>query len=154
MSTTTDRPSLQAANEARREADAERGRALAELSVGASHVADILRRAYLPEDRALRRIPLVRLLSGQEGTSKRQARAVIRQTLSLLEDRDRTEPQVDRITVMWVIDARAGGRRIRALADALDPKEQGPWKGFPYAVPSSRASNAGNKQSDRSGGTN
>lgn len=40
---------------------------------------------------------------------------------------------------MWLIDARAKGRRIRSLADALDTKDTAPWPGFPYSVPSTKA---------------
>lgn len=132
------RPSLSVANTARLEANAERGRALADLRVGKSDVADILRRACLPEGKALRRITLVRLLSGQEEWTKRQARASLRFVLAILGDRHTSDCDVDQLTIMWLIDARAGGRRARALADVLDPKELPPWTGFPFAVPSSR----------------
>lgn len=132
------RPPLEVANSARAEALAARGAALAELRSGASDVTGILRRACLPEGKALRRITLVRLLSGQDGWTKRQARTTIRSTLAILGARQSSDSDVDQLTIMWLIDARAGGRRARALADALDPKELPPWTGFPYAVPSSR----------------
>ncbi len=132
------RPSLETANTARAEANAQRGRALAELRAGTSGVADILRRACLPEGKALRRITLVRLLSGQDGWTKRQARTVLRNVLVILGERADADSDVDHLTIMWLIDARAGGRRARSLADVLDPKELAPWVGFPYAVPGSR----------------
>lgn len=132
------RPSLQVANTARAEANAERGRALASLRAGTSDVTGILRRACLPEGKALRRIPLVRLLSGQDGWTKRRARATVRSVLTVLQDRSTGYDAVDQLTIMWLIDARTGGRRMRALADALDPKEMPPWMGFPYAVQNSR----------------
>lgn len=132
-------PDLATANAAKAAAEDARGRALADLETRASEVADIVRGSCFPEGAALRRIPLVRLLSGRPGTSKRHARAVVRQTLAVLGERNRTDRQVDALTIMWVIDARSGGRRIRALADALDPKEQAPWQGFPYAVRAARA---------------
>lgn len=132
------RPSLAVANSARAEAIAERGRALAELRSGASDVTGILRRACLPEGKALRRITLVRLLSGQDGWTKRQARATVRSALGILGDPRPDESVVDQLTIMWLIDARAGGRRARAFADALDPKVLPPWPGFPFAVPGTR----------------
>lgn len=132
-------PSLAAANTARAEANAQRGRALADLRSGASDVPGILRSACLPEGAALRRITLVRLLSGQEGWSKRQARSTVRSILDALGYRNTAdERRIDQLTIMWLIDARAGGRRVRAFADALDPKENPPWRGFPFAVPGSR----------------
>lgn len=128
------RPPLTVANTAKAHAEAERSHALAKLRAGVSRVPDILRDACLPEGRALRRIPLVRLLSGAEGTSKRHARSTIRSTVRTLNGFLAQVPEIDRLTVMWVIDARAGGRRARAFADALDPKTTPPWPGFPYAV--------------------
>ena len=35
------------------------------------------------------------------------------------------------LTVGWVLDPRAGGRRYLALVDALRPREA-PWPGFPW----------------------
>ncbi|KQW45934.1 hypothetical protein ASC77_18635 [Nocardioides sp. Root1257] len=36
------------------------------------------------------------------------------------------------LTVGWVIDPRAGGRRHYALGDALRDRDQAPWPGFPW----------------------
>jgi hypothetical protein len=129
------RPSLATANIARAEANAERAAVLAQLAIGNTTVSEIIARACLPDGKALLRLPLARMLASQSGWTKRKARTVVRSTLFVLGKREGTNEEVDRLTLMWLVDARAGGRRVRAFADALDPKSSPPWPGFPYAAP-------------------
>lgn len=130
--TTMARPSLSVANAARRAANEQRAVALASVATGMSSVADIFTEACLPSGKALLRIPLVRLLSAQDGVSKNKARQVIRKTHELLE-LDYDDAQEGRITVMWLLDARAAGKRMLAFADAVHQDTTAPWYGFPYA---------------------
>lgn len=128
-------PSLAGANLARRAANDQRARAIAAVATGRTTPAGILRASCLPDSKAYLRIPLVRLLAAQEGVSRRRARQTVATVLDVLDMPHPGDKAIDALTVMWVLDSRAAGRRIRALADVLDQdKHSAPWRGFPYAV--------------------
>lgn len=118
------------ANTAKREAARTRGAWLISLGVeGNKTIPDLVRQATTEEGRPLRRITLRQLLLTQEGWGRARADRVLSHTTSLLGH----EP-TSRLTVAWLIDARAGRRRVHALADALTERDV-PWIGFPYAPP-------------------
>lgn len=119
--------SLALANTAKRAAEYTRSDWLVSLSTGFTSIPDLIRRATTEEGRPLRRITLRQLLETQDGWGRARATRVLSRTTSLLGH----EP-TSRLTVAWLIDARAGGRRVHALADALAERDV-PWIGFPYA---------------------
>lgn len=122
--------SLALANVAKREAARTRSEWLISLGVeGLTTIPDLLRQATTEEGRPLRRITLRQLLLTQEGWGRARADRVLAHTTSLLG----YEP-TSRLTVAWLIDARAGRRRVQALADALTERVV-PWIGFPFAPP-------------------
>lgn len=122
--------SLALANTAKREAARTRAAWLVSLGVeGNKTIPDLVRQATTEEGRPLRRITLRQLLLTQEGWGRARADRVLSLTTSLLGH----EP-TSRLTVAWLIDARAGRRRVRALVDALTERDV-PWIGFPYAPP-------------------
>ena len=90
---------------------------------------DVVDAAHEPAAQALRKIRLDHLFVAAQGTSTREWRLIRKRTLGVLcldvPDRD--------LTIGWVIDPRAGGRRLHALKDALRPRLQMPWRGFPWA---------------------
>jgi hypothetical protein len=96
------------------------------LSTGLNSISDLITAATSEDDRALRRLSLRQVLLHQKGWGRARTERVLSDLLSSLG----LEP-TRRLTVAWLIDARAGGRRVRALADAY-PGVQ-PWIGFPYA---------------------
>ncbi|MCC3292854.1 hypothetical protein [Arthrobacter sp. zg-Y1110] len=91
-------------------------------------VADVLRAAGTKEYRPLLRIRLGMLLRYQPGWGKGKAEAVVDHVLSV------TGAKLDRrlVNVGWLLDPRAGGRRYTAWLDALEPKKDPPWSGFPH----------------------
>ena len=122
--------SLGLANTAKREAARTRSSWLVSLGVeGNKTIPDLVRQAPSEEGRPLRRITLRQLLLTQESWGRARADRVLSLTTSLLGH----EP-TSRLTVAWLIDARAGRRRVHALTDALTERAV-PWIGFPYAPP-------------------
>lgn len=121
---------LALANTAKQKAARTRSEWLVSLGVeGLVSIPDLIRQATTEEGRPLRRITLRQLLLTQEGWGRARVDRVLSHTLSLLGH----EP-TRRLTVAWLIDARAGRRRVHALADALTERAV-PWIGFPYAPP-------------------
>lgn len=93
-------------------------------TLGPLDVIDEAREDYLLP---LRQISL-RGLFVDAGFNNKQWRDVRSRLLNALaidvEDR--------KLTVGWVLDPRAGGRRIYALVDALRDRDEPPWPGFPW----------------------
>lgn len=119
--------SLDLANAAKVQASRTRQVHVESLQMGVSSISDLLLAATTEGGRALRRLTLRQLLMNQEGWG----RARTSRALSFITSHLGHEP-TSRLTVAWLIDARAGGRRVRALADALTERTQ-PEIGFPYA---------------------
>lgn len=96
---------------------------------------DVVDAARQPTAQALRKIRLDELFLSVDKTSVREWRLIRNRMLGALNlnvsDRD--------LTIGWVIDPRAGGRRLHALKDALRPRIEVPWPGFPWAAPPSGA---------------
>ncbi len=119
--------SLELANDAKLRAEQTRAVVLASVNVGASSIPDLLTTASTEQRHPFRRITLRNLLISQFGWGRARTAHALARITSLLGP----EP-TSRLTVAWLIDARVGGRRVRALADVLTERAV-PWIGFPYA---------------------
>lgn len=88
---------------------------------------DFIDAARDPSWVALRRESLRQVIISEPGVGEGRWRQVRDRMLDALDikvwDKD--------LTVGWVLDPRAGGRRYHALIDALRPREA-PWPGFPW----------------------
>ncbi|MGK3708773.1 hypothetical protein [Arthrobacter sp. IK3] len=91
-------------------------------------VADVLAASAMKENRPLLRLRLTILLRYQPGWGRLRAEGVVDHVLSV------TGAKLDRrlVNVGWLLDPRAGGRRYAAWLDALQPKKDPPWSGFPH----------------------
>lgn len=119
--------SLALADSAKRKAEHTRADALVSLHWGSLSISDLITAATYEGSQPLRRITLRQLLGSQAGWGRARVSRVLASITSLLGH----EP-TSRLTVAWLIDARAGGRRVHATADATYSRTQ-PWIGFPYA---------------------
>lgn len=126
-------PSLAEANVSAARARDVRGEWLYSLQLGAVGVGDIIAHACEPEGRPLLRISVVRLLEAQDGWSRAAAIAAMNQALRVLGRAELAPREVLKLNIQWLVDARSGGRRQLALADAMDEKSDPPWLGFPYS---------------------
>lgn len=126
-------PDLAVANASAINARAVRAEWLATLQIGLCTIADIVTFACEPDGRPLLKLGLVRLLEAQDGWSRHRAIATINQTARLLKLQELTSAAATKLNVQWLVDARSGGRRQLALADAMDGKNELPWPGFPYS---------------------
>lgn len=129
----TVRPPLAVANRYAAQARTLRAEWLVSLHEGLITFTDLVEYACTPDGRPLLRIGLMRLLSEQDGWNRTRAWDTINRTLAVLGDAPLTRAEAAKLTVQWLVDARAGERRILAFTDALDPKDALPWSGFPYA---------------------
>jgi hypothetical protein len=96
-------------------------------------MSDVIEAACRPENKALLRLTLYQLLTHQPSWGSARAQRTLRQldtlTNSTLSHR--------RLTLAWLLDHRAGGRRVQAWADVMGGKQAQPWPGFPFSsVPS------------------
>lgn len=82
----------------------------------------------------LRAMRLSTLFLAHGDMTERQWRLIRDRMLGALqlEVRDRD------LTIQWLLDQRAGGRRLYALKDALRTRSESPWPGYPWA-PRSRS---------------
>lgn len=96
-------------------------------------VAQVLAAAAGQENRPLMKLRLRMLLRFQPGWGAVRADQIIDHVLSV------TGAKLDRrlVTVAWLLDPRAGGRRYTAWLDAIEPKKDPPWPGFPHTRSSS-----------------
>lgn len=138
----TSRPPLATANKAASRARNIRAEWLTGIHMGLFAPADVIKAACEPDGAPLRRITLMRLLTEQDGWGRGKATSALERTLRLL-DMDPANHRVNTLTIQWLIDARAGGRRVHALADALNTNAETPWEGFPYAPQPTQHSNRG-----------
>lgn len=90
---------------------------------------DVIDAAHEPTALALRKIPLDQLMLAVDGTSVPEWRRIRDQMLAVL---DLQVPDRD-LTIGWLIDPRAGGRRLHALRDAMSKRIDVPWPGFPWS---------------------
>lgn len=123
-------PSLSTANSAR--ARARRYRASALLAIADDNnrttVNDILRHACTEKGRPLLRLTLKQLLLAQPGVGDETVTRILNHTVRVVG----VASPPRRLTVAWLLDARAGGRRFMAFCDALADNSKQPWPGFPF----------------------
>lgn len=117
-----------ALNSARREASLYRAEWLMSIADGRLTVAELIDESAQPEARALLKLSLRQVLLSQPGWGRQKAGKVLRH----LESAAGARMERRKITVGWLLDPRAGGRRYAAWLDAFEPKTT-PWQGFPYA---------------------
>lgn len=123
------RPSLNTANSARAVAERRRSAALIEVASGEASVADVITAAATEAGRPLLRITLRQLLLAQPGWGTERTAKVLSQTLTVLESQN---VPMRRLTIAWLLDPRAGGRRLMAFCDSLSTRTEPPWVGFPF----------------------
>jgi hypothetical protein len=78
-------------------------------------------------------LSLRQVLLAQPAWGRKRTDAVIEHISSIFGGRMERR----QITVGWLLDPRAGGRRFHAWLDAHQPKSRPPWPGFPYVRSSS-----------------
>lgn len=99
---------------------------------GLFSVADVIESSAEPGNEAILRLRLVALLSAQPEVSTATAHTIVRRMLAALGEPASTR-RLD-LTVAWLVDPRASGRRVLAFNDALHRTGRtAPWPGFPYA---------------------
>lgn len=114
---------------ARTAAQRMRAAVLIDVAEGRRGLKDVIELSTFGEHRPLLRLSLRQLLIAQPGWGPARADRVIQQMLAVL---DLEGTDIRKITMQWLLDSRAGGRRFMALCDALMPKTA-PWPGFPFA---------------------
>lgn len=105
-----------------------RARALLEVTMGQRTILDVIVEAQSVHGVPLRQIRLKQLVLAQPGVGRQRAESFLSAFSAVLEERG----EVGGRTVGWLIDARAGGRRLLSWLDAAT-KEPTPWPGFPFA---------------------
>lgn len=123
----------------RREAVAARGELLMDIAEGRLSAWEAIMSVVLDDRAALRSLRLDQILMTQEGVGAERARRVIEQILTVLEVPSGTTDAKD-VTVGYILDSRAAGRRILATLEAFishgiigDAGELSVWPGFPYS---------------------
>ncbi|KQO98870.1 hypothetical protein [Leifsonia sp. Leaf264] len=127
--------SLADAKTARVAADHERAEWLVSLADGFNSQADLFQRAGTLGGRPLLRIPLRQVLLATKGIGDQKAAHILARVQTVLG----VKIPVRKMTVGWLLDSRAGGRRAMAWQDVTTSLRSEPWPGFPY---SSRLVNA------------
>lgn len=129
-------PTLETANAARRNAAVYRAQWLMLIHDGMVTPGDVLADAAGPQARPLMKLSLRQLLLAQQGWGKTRADGVIDKILSV------TDAKIERrqVTIGWLLDPRAGGRRFAAWLDAFEPRSALGGAGFPYARRSAHGS--------------
>lgn len=122
-------PTLETANAARRSASLYRAQWLMLIHDGMVTPGDVLADAAGPDARPLLKLSLRQLLLAQQGWGRTRADGIIDKILSV------TGAKIERrqVTIGWLLDPRAGGRRFAAWLDAFEPRSALGGAGFPYA---------------------
>lgn len=125
---TPPRNDVAALNSARRAAALYRAEWLMSITDGIVTLQELMTEASRPEARALLKLSLRQVLLSQPGWGRKKAEKI----LMHIESVTGATMERRKITVGWLLDPRAGGRRYAAWLDAFEPKTT-PWPGFPYA---------------------
>ncbi|MET4143999.1 hypothetical protein ABIB45_000866 [Arthrobacter sp. UYCo732] len=132
-------PTLESANLARRNAAHFRAEWLMLIHDRMVTPGDVLAEAARPEARPLLKLSLRQLLLAQPGWGRTRAGAIIERILSVAD----AKIEHRQVTIGWLLDPRAGGRRFAAWLDAFEPRSALGGGGFPYARRSPHVINAG-----------
>lgn len=90
--------------------------------------ADLIWEAATAEGRPLRKLRLTQVLAAQPSYSRDRAKRTVARLHDVLE---LSTEKSAKVTVGWLIDHRAGGRRVLAWLDQTTPR-RAPWPGFPF----------------------
>lgn len=120
--------SVDVLNSARKAANRFRAEWLLMLADGMFTPADLLREAGTDAGRPLLKLSLSQVLLSLPGWGRKRCDSILKHVLSV------TGVKIEQrhVTVGWLLDPRAGGRRYQAWLDAMQTKEGPPWAGFPY----------------------
>lgn len=131
MSSPPPRPPLARANQARRAATTYRAEWLVALAEDVVTLPDVLAHAATEEGRPLLRVRLHQLLTTQPGWGEVRAGRVLATLGEFLSEPGCATGR----TLAWLLDPRAGGRRVTAFLEAYFARRrhETPWPGFPYA---------------------
>lgn len=89
---------------------------------------DLLKEAGTTTGRPLLKLSLRQILLSLPGWGRKRCDSILNHVVAVTGAK--VEPK--QITVGWLLDPRAGGRRYQAWLDARQPKSGPPWPGFPY----------------------
>lgn len=119
---------LTAARSALQQARLVRAQALVEVKLGRWSLDRLIDEAGTRPGHPLRRLKLSAVLGAQTGWG----RGRVQRTLTQVRERcGEPERPFTEMTVSWLLDRRAGGRRYLAWIDAATPKTT-PWTGWPF----------------------
>ncbi|MGL5827739.1 MAG: hypothetical protein ACRCYU_23465 [Nocardioides sp.] len=127
---TSPQPDVVRAREALATARATRAEYLVALAEGLLTPTDVLEAAAREEGKPLRRILVQQLHMSCKGVGP----GTTKRLMAELAARVPGCPPAHRVTVAWLLDPRAGGRRFLAWLDIQQPKSAPPWPGFPLAA--------------------
>lgn len=105
-----------------------RARHLHAVTIGAARAVDVITAAQSSAGVPLRQIKLRQLVLAQPSVGKKKADAFLSAVAGTLE----APVGIDDKTIGWLIDSRAGGRRILSWLDAATTSAT-PWPGFPFS---------------------
>lgn len=128
----TNRPDLATANSAREHAARTRAAALIAVANGEIGVDAVVKSATTESGRPLLRITVKQLLLALPGWGTERTNRLVNHMNEVL-DITGNAPTARKMTVSWLIDPRAGGRRFMAFCDGMKSKSDAPWPGFPFA---------------------
>lgn len=120
---------LEQANAARDRARRLRAEALMSVSCERMTVVELLEEAR--HERALGKVRIRQLLLAQPGWGNTRVSTALRR-MARTVGVDLTTPKLGQLNLDWLLDPRAGGRRLMAFADAVAERVECPWEGFPY----------------------
>lgn len=128
-------PSLHEARVALATARRYRAEWLISVAEGLLTPLDVITRAATEEGKPLRKISLRQLLLAQPGHGDKRASDALEALAARCELPAGTD--LNDLTIAWLLDPRAAGKRVLSWLDVHHPKTQ-PWPGFPYAPKTSR----------------
>jgi hypothetical protein len=120
-------PTMSPQREAARAANALRGEMLEAIYDGVLTPTDVVLHAADPTNRPLLSMLLLDILSVAPGVSEPASRRRLHRLAATLELREDLTGK----SIGWLLDRRAGGRRLLAWLDAEQPRLP-PWPGFPW----------------------
>lgn len=127
------RPPLEQANVAKAQAHRARAAALISVAEGRHTIVDVIKHAATEAGRPLLRITLRQLLLAQPGWGDERCGSALNQLTAVL-GAPAAKLHRRKLTIAWLLDARAGGKRFMAFCDVIAAKTDAPWPGFPFAA--------------------
>lgn len=122
-------PTLETANIARRSASRFRAEWLMLVHDRMVTIGDVLAEAERPEAKSLLKLSLRQMLLAQPSWGRTRVNSSIDKILSVAE----AKIERGQVTIGWLLDPRAGGRRYAAWLDSFEPRSALGGPGFPYA---------------------